>query len=63
MQPDLQRQFFERIKLRVAPHLNMVDEIGELLSIGSDSVYRRMRGDTALTLEEAIQLANKFHNS
>ena len=51
MQPDLQRQFFERIKMRIAPHLNMVDEIGDLLGIGSDSVYRRMRGDTALTLE------------
>ena len=63
MQPDLQRQFFERIKMRIAPHLNMVDEIGDLLGIGSDSVYRRMRGDTALTLEEAIQLANKFHIS
>lgn len=42
------------------PHLSLVDELADLLSISRDSAYRRIRGETELSLREAHLLANHF---
>ncbi len=38
----------------------MVSEIGEVLHVGRDAVYRRLRGDTALSAQELINLSRHY---
>jgi hypothetical protein len=52
----LQQQLFQTIKNKIPDHLNAVDEVAKVLDITSDSTYRRMRGDTNLTLDEIHKL-------
>lgn len=49
---ELQQQFFNYLKNRLPPHVSLADELAELLKIGYDSVYRRIRGDKHLSLAE-----------
>lgn len=52
---------FLKLALEAIPtHLNAVDRLGELLDVGSDSVYRRVRGETALSFEEALKISKTF---
>jgi hypothetical protein len=57
---SLQGKLFGRIRQQLPAHLSLTDVVGEALGISSDSVYRRLRGETALTLEEAGKLAQHF---
>ena len=57
---DIQRHLFERIKDLLPPYQSVVDEVSELLGISPDSVYRRMRGEKALSLEETVRLCAHF---
>jgi hypothetical protein len=41
----------------------MVDQIAEVLNIGNDSVYRRIRGETAISISELKLLCDHFHLS
>jgi hypothetical protein len=59
----LQKELFRQIKNSLAPHVSMVDEIGELLGISYDSVYRRIRGEKPVTLNELKLLCEKFQLS
>src|SRR6185295_11043190 len=61
--PDLQQVLFEQIKKSLAPHLSLVDEIAELLSISNDSSYRRIRGEKPLIFEELKKLAVHYRLS
>lgn len=60
MQYVNQNLLFERIKQKLPPTLSLVDELADLLGISNDSVYRRLRGETALTFEEALVLTGHF---
>lgn len=60
---SLQKQLFQQIKNSLAPHISMVDEIGELLELSYDSVYRRIRGEKPVTLNELKLLCERFHLS
>ena len=62
MAPDdsLQSTFLEQIRSKLAPSLSFVDELAELLSISRDSAYRRIRGETFLSLDEVKSLSNKY---
>ena len=60
MAADIQNAFFERVKQKLDTNLSLVNEIAEVLEMSNDSAYRRLRGDTALSLNEAFQLANHF---
>ena len=55
-----QNQFFRRLEQKFSKRKDMVNAIGEVLHVGRDAVYRRLRGDTALTADEMMQLANRF---
>lgn len=55
-----QEVFFDRLKQKANPAISFVDEIAEVLELSNDSAYRRLRGETAITLEEAIKLAGHF---
>lgn len=61
----LQKQqiFFSRLKNIVPSNISFVEIIAEILDLSIDSVYRRIRGETALTFEEAIKLCENFHIS
>lgn len=60
MKQDIQTIFFERVKQRANPNFSLVDEIADLLQISNDSAYRRLRGETAITLEEAEKISQHF---
>lgn len=53
----VQQLFFQHIKANLAPHLSLVDEVAEVLSISNDSAYRRIRGEKAITFDEIQKLA------
>jgi hypothetical protein len=53
-------QFIKRIKKVVPANISLADEIAGVLEISNDSAYRRLRGETAITLDEAMLLCNHF---
>ena len=60
MEQELQHLLFERIKQRLGSHLSLVNEIADVLNLSNDSAYRRLRGETAISLDEAAALAKQF---
>jgi len=59
----LQKELFNQIKDSLPPHISMVDAIADLLNISYDSVYRRIRGEKPVPLEEVKLLCDHFHLS
>jgi len=57
---NIQIGFLQRIKDLLPSHISLVDELSELLGLSNDSVYRRIRGETALSLGEAFLIAEKY---
>jgi hypothetical protein len=53
-------QFVKRIKKVVPANISLVDEMAGVLDISNDSAYRRLRGETAITLDEAMLLCQHF---
>ena len=60
---DLQQRLFTHIKKFLPSHLSLTDEISTLLDIGSDSAYRRIRGEKELNLSELQKLCKHFRIS
>ena len=58
---SLQDRLFYQIKSRLPANLSLVSEVTEVLGVSTDSAYRRIRGETELTLTEAVKLAGHFH--
>jgi hypothetical protein len=54
MSPDsnIQSAFFDRIRKTIPANVSLVDELAEILDVSRDSAYRRMRGETVLSLDE-----------
>lgn len=61
--PSLQVRFFQYIKEHLSPGLVLVDEVADLLSVSTDSAYRRLRGETSMTMDELGKLARHFNVS
>lgn len=59
----LQQIFFNTLKHSLPSNISMVDEIAEVLKIGNDSVYRRIRGETAINIFELKLLCDHFQIS
>ncbi len=57
---NVQFSFLEQIKKRLPPNVSFADEIAEILKISRDSAYRRIRGETILSLDEAKVLCNQY---
>jgi hypothetical protein len=57
---SIQTRLLEQIRTRLPEHLNLADELAELLSISRDSAYRRIRGETVLSLDEAKKLYDRY---
>jgi len=60
---ELQQQLFSYLKESLPPHLSLVDELSDLLNIGADSVYRRIRGEKPVTLSELKIICEKYRLS
>ena len=56
----VQKSFIEKIKQAVPPSYSLVDELADLLEVSSDSAYRRLRGETALSIDEVYKICNKY---
>jgi hypothetical protein len=51
---------FQSIKDQQLPHISFVHDISEILGISYDSAYRRIRGETELTLEEIKTICTRY---
>lgn len=60
---ELQKQLFGFIKSGLPPHLSLSNELGSLLKLSADSVYRRIRGEKPLTLDELKIICGHFNLS
>jgi hypothetical protein len=60
---ELQQVFFSTLKNVIPPNISMVDEIADILGIGYDSVYRRIRGEKPITLGELKTLCDHYQIS
>jgi hypothetical protein len=57
---QIQQTLFAQIKAQLPGNLSFVDEMAELLQLSPDSAYRRIRGETLLTLDEMMLLCGKY---
>lgn len=57
---ELQQQFFNHLKATLPSHISMAEELSELLNLSYDSVYRRIRGEKPLDLNELRQICERY---
>lgn len=57
---QVQQLLFSQIKTALPGNISFADEMAELLQISPDSAYRRIRGETLLTLDEIMLLCGKY---
>jgi len=57
---EIQQQLFQLIKRKLPAEASVADEIAKILDISSDSAYRRMRGEKAITFDELYTLATNY---
>lgn len=60
---DIQSLFLEQIKKKLSPNVSFADSLAEILNVSRDSAYRRIRGETILSLDETRMLSNRFNIS
>lgn len=52
--------FLEKLKAAVPPNISLANSMAELLNISNDGAYRRLRGETGLTVDEFFTLCKAF---
>lgn len=52
--------FLQNLKEKLPVHLSLADELSDLLELSTDSVYRRLRGESALSLDETLKICRHF---
>ena len=57
---EIQKQFFELIKGKLPESIRLADITGDVLGIKSDAAYRRIRGESELSLNEYVKLSKHF---
>lgn len=57
---EKQLEFLKRIKDLIPSNTSPILELSEILDLSTDSMYRRLRGETALTFDEVVILCNHF---
>lgn len=57
----LQLEFFEKLKRQAAPNISLVNEVADVLELSTDGAYRRIRGESSLSMDEYIVLSNHFN--
>ena len=57
---SIQSEFLDQIRNRLSDKISFVDKLAEILNVSRDSAYRRIRGETVLSLDEAKKLCDLF---
>lgn len=60
---SVQSSFLNQMRSRLPESISFADELAEVLSISRDSAYRRIRGETLLSLDEVKKLCDHFRIS
>ena len=60
---SIQDKLLGRIKNLLPANMTMVDVLSDLLEISTDSVYRRLRNETSLSIDEVSRICNHFNIS
>lgn len=60
---DIQLQLFQLIKNKYIEKETFGNYLADLLNVSTDSIYRRLRGETPLTVHEIQKLTNHFNIS
>ncbi len=56
----LQEAFIGMVRDILPPNLSLANELSELLEISQDSAYRRMRCETAMSIDEVVKVCQKY---
>ena len=57
---SIQSSFLEQVRKRLPTNISFADELAETLKISRDSAYRRIRGETVLSLDEVNTLVKNY---
>ena len=57
---NIQISFLDLVKKSMPANLSLAEELSDVLNISKDSAYRRLRGETTLSLNEVQRLSNHF---
>ena len=55
-----QFQFVEKLKLATPTNQKLVDVLSDLLEVSNDSAYRRLRCETAISIDEYMKICEHF---
>lgn len=59
----IQSVFIQKLKENLPPNVGMAEEIADILEISTDSAYRRIRGETDLSIDEVYKLTKRYNIS
>lgn len=59
----IQSVFIQKLKENLPPNVGLAEEISDILDISIDSAYRRIRGETDLSIDEIYKLTKKYNIS
>jgi hypothetical protein len=57
---QIQNFFIQKFKEVLPPSVGLAEEMADVLSVSIDSAYRRIRGETELTIEEVYRITRKY---
>src|SRR5688572_26926882 len=57
---EIQGHFISRFKQVLPPGMGMAEEMADVLQVSIDSAYRRIRGETELTIDEIYKITKKY---
>lgn len=57
---SIQSSFLEQVRKHLPSNISFADELAETLKISRDSAYRRIRGETVLSLDEVKMLVKNY---
>ncbi|MBX3163428.1 MAG: hypothetical protein KF900_03030 [Bacteroidetes bacterium] len=57
---EVQELFFAKLKQVMPANVSMAEELAELLNVSTDSAYRRIRGETEVTISEIFEITKKY---
>ena len=58
---NIQTDFLNQMRNKLPGNASFADELAELLNVSRDSAYRRIRGETVLSLDEVKKLLTIFY--
>lgn len=58
---DFQVSFFERLKTALPDYQNLAQSVADALNISMNEAYKKIRGNSALSLQQTVQLSDTFN--